>query len=55
LFEVPVRPHTENLCNCKQTAPNRIGHLESNSENVLLRQSLTPYYYSLAFEAWLSG
>jgi alpha-glucosidase (family GH31 glycosyl hydrolase) len=55
LFEVPLRPHTENLCNCKQTAPNRIGDLESNRENVVLRQALVPYYYSLAHEAWLNG
>src|SRR5262249_23094964 len=30
LLDVPLRPHTENLCNCKQTAPDRIGDLASN-------------------------
>jgi alpha-glucosidase len=55
LFEVPIRPHTENLCNCKETAPDRIGDRASNRENLLLRDAMTPYYYSLAFRAWLEG
>ncbi len=55
LFEVPVRPHTENLCNCKQTAPNRIGDLGSNRANIQLRYVLLPYYYSLAHAAWHDG
>ncbi len=55
LFEVPVRPHTENLCNCKQTAPDRIGDLASNLANIKLRYALGPYYYSLAHRAWLDG
>ena len=37
MFEVPVRPHTENLCNCKETAPDRIGDLASNRANLALR------------------
>jgi hypothetical protein len=38
MFELPVRPHTENLCNCKETAPDRIGDLPSNRENLKLRE-----------------
>jgi alpha-glucosidase len=55
LFEVPVRPHTENLCNCKETAPDRIGDVASNLANIKLRYALEPYYYSLAHRAWLDG
>jgi alpha-glucosidase (family GH31 glycosyl hydrolase) len=51
LLDVPVRPHTENLCNCKETAPDRIGHRASNLANLRLRYALTPYYYSLAHRA----
>jgi len=52
---VPVRPHTENLCNCKETAPDRIGHVPSNLASIKLRYALEPYYYSLAHRAWLEG
>jgi alpha-glucosidase (family GH31 glycosyl hydrolase) len=55
MFEVPVRPHTENLCNCKETAPDRIGDLASNRANIELRYALLPYYYSLAYQAWRWG
>ena len=55
LLDVPVRPHTENLCNCKETAPDRIGDVPSNLANIRLRYSLTPYLYSLAHRAWLAG
>jgi alpha-glucosidase (family GH31 glycosyl hydrolase) len=55
LFEVPVRPHTENLCNCKETAPDRIGHVPSNLASIELRYELMPYYYSLAHRAWRDG
>jgi alpha-glucosidase (family GH31 glycosyl hydrolase) len=55
LLDVPVRPHTENLCNCKETAPDRIGDLASNLANIRLRYSLAPYLYSLAHRAWLAG
>ncbi|MGR6920168.1 TIM-barrel domain-containing protein [[Actinomadura] parvosata] len=54
-FEVPVRPHTENLCNCLQTAPDRIGHTASNLANLRQRYELTPYYYSLAHRAHRFG
>lgn len=55
LLDVPVRPHTENLCNCKETAPDRIGHAPSNLANIRLRYELAPYYYSLAHRAYLHG
>jgi alpha-glucosidase len=55
LFEVPVRPHTENLCNCKETAPDRIGDVASNLANIRMRYALEPYYYSLSHRAWLEG
>ncbi|MBK6324873.1 MAG: DUF5110 domain-containing protein [Chloroflexi bacterium] len=55
LLDVPVRPHTENLCNCKETAPDRIGDVASNLANIRLRYSLSPYLYSLAHRAYLAG
>lgn len=54
-FDVPVRPHTENLCNCAKTAPNQIGDVASNLANIRQRYELTPYYYSLAHRAHTSG
>lgn len=55
LLDVPVRVHTENLCNCKQTAPDRIGDKASNLFNIRLRYELIPYYYSLAHRAYRDG
>lgn len=55
LLDVPLRPHTENLCNCKETAPDRVGDLASNLANVRLRYALSPYYYSLAHLAAQTG
>ncbi len=54
-FDVPGRPHTENLCNCKETAPDRIGDLQSNLENLRQRYELSPYMYSLSHRAYLYG
>lgn len=54
-FDVPVRSHVLNLDNDRETAPNRIGHVESNRVNLLTRYSLIPYYYSLAHQAWRTG
>ncbi len=55
LLDVPVRPHTENLCNCKETAPDRIGDKRSNLFNIRQRYELNPYYYSLAHLAFKQG
>ncbi len=54
-FDVPVRSHVMNLDNDRDTAPNRIGHVESNRVNLLTRYSLVPYYYSLAHRAAYTG
>jgi alpha-glucosidase len=54
-FDVPIRPHTENLSKKKNTAPDRVGDLDSNLANVRLRYELSPYYYSLAHRAHLYG
>jgi alpha-glucosidase len=54
-FDVPVRPHTENLCNCAETSPDQIGDVASNLFNIRQRYELTPYYYSLAHRAYLYG
>ncbi|MDR2975660.1 MAG: DUF5110 domain-containing protein [Propionibacteriaceae bacterium] len=50
-FDTPIRPHTENLCNCFETTPDKIGDQASNRENLLRRYELAPYYYSLAHRA----
>jgi alpha-glucosidase len=55
LTDLPVRPHTENLCNCKETAPDRVGDLKSNLANLRLRYALNPYQYSLVYRAYLFG
>ncbi|MGE0525514.1 MAG: TIM-barrel domain-containing protein [Bdellovibrionales bacterium] len=55
VLDVPVRPHTENLCNCRETAPDRIGDRASNLFNLRQRYALVPYYYSLAHAAYRSG
>ncbi len=55
LFDIPGRPHTENLHNNKQTAPDKIGLLASNRANVRLRYELIPYVYSLAHRANRTG
>jgi alpha-glucosidase len=54
-FDIPVRSHVMNLDNNRDTAPNTIGHVESNRVNLLTRYSLTPYYYSLAHNAANDG
>ncbi|MGE0493391.1 MAG: TIM-barrel domain-containing protein [Vulcanimicrobiota bacterium] len=50
-FDVPIRPHTVNLENNRETAPDRIGDVASNLENLRERYRLLPYYYSLAHQA----
>lgn len=54
-FDIPGRPHTLNLCNCNETAPDRIGDLQSNLENLRQRYELSPYLYSLSYRAYLYG
>ena len=54
-LDVPLRPHTENLCNCRETAPDRVGERASNLANLRERYALIPYLYSLAHRAWLAG
>ena len=54
-LDVPARTHTQNLCNCQETAPDRIGDLQSNLENVRQRYEQSPYLYSLAHRDYLFG
>lgn len=57
-FDVPVRPHTDNAFQTSQryeTAPYLVGYLDSNRENIRQRYALMPYYYSLAYRAFLHG
>jgi alpha-glucosidase (family GH31 glycosyl hydrolase) len=55
LFDIPGRPHTENLRNTKFTAPDKIGNITGNRANVRLRYELIPYTYSLAHRANRTG
>ncbi len=54
-FDIPARAHAENLCNCKETAPDRIGDLDSNLANLRSRYELSPYLYSLSHRAYRFG
>ncbi|HVP13675.1 MAG TPA: DUF5110 domain-containing protein, partial [Phycisphaerae bacterium] len=54
-IDVPVRPHTDNVENRYQTAPDRIGDMPSNLANIRQRYELVPYLYSLAHRAYLYG
>ena len=57
-FDVPVRPHTDNSFQKSiryETAPNLVGKKEVNLANVMQRYELIPYYYSLAYRAYLFG
>jgi alpha-glucosidase (family GH31 glycosyl hydrolase) len=55
LLDVPVRVHTFNLGNDRETAPDRIGDKASNLFNLRLRYALNPFYYSLAHIAFDKG
>jgi alpha-glucosidase len=55
MFDIPGRPHVENLCNCKDTPPDRIGNTAGNLANTRLRYGLIPYVYSLAHRAYRYG
>jgi len=57
-FDIPIRPHTDNSFQQNkryETAPNLVGDVRSNRENLRQRYELTPYYYSLAYRAFLAG
>ncbi len=69
-FDIPIRPHTDNEFSnntgcrddfgnrkppCYETSPNLVGNLETNLANIRQRYELTPYYYSLAYDAYLNG
>ena len=53
--DVPARPHTQNLKQQHETAPDRVGHRASNLANTRLRYRLAPYIYSLAHQAHRTG
>ncbi len=55
LLDFPVRPHAKNLDKTTPTAPDKVGNLESNRDNLRLRYELAPYYYSLMHLAHLTG
>ncbi len=55
MFDIPVRPHAANVDNQYETAPDRVGHLESNLNSIRRRYEMVPYLYSLAHEAYRSG
>lgn len=55
LIDLPLRPHTDNACNCNPTAPDKVGDTASNLANVRLRYTLLPYYYALAHRAHERG
>ncbi|MEI6336550.1 MAG: TIM-barrel domain-containing protein [Methylococcaceae bacterium] len=40
---------------CYETSPNHVGKKESNLANIRQRYELLPYYYSLAYRAYLKG
>ncbi|MEH1844669.1 MAG: TIM-barrel domain-containing protein [Nostoc sp.] len=56
-FDIPVRPHTHNQFLeadiTYETSPDRIGKIQSNLANIRQRYELIPYYYSLAYRAYL--
>jgi len=54
-FDIPGRPHVENLCGCHQSSPDQVGDLASNLANTRQRYELTPYLYSLAHRAYQYG
>lgn len=64
-FDIPLRPHTDNdfsmayapspLWPPYETAPYLVGDEYSNKMNIIQRYQLIPYYYSLAYRAYLYG
>ncbi|MEA5571957.1 TIM-barrel domain-containing protein [Calothrix sp. UHCC 0171] len=57
-FDVPIRPHTDNSFQTDkryETSPNLVGDKQINLANLRQRYELTPYYYSLAYRAFLQA
>ncbi|MGJ3252743.1 MAG: TIM-barrel domain-containing protein [Elainellaceae cyanobacterium] len=57
-FDTPIRPHTDNSFQTSlryETSPHLVGDIESNLANLRQRYELIPYYYSLAYRAYLFG
>jgi alpha-glucosidase (family GH31 glycosyl hydrolase) len=54
-FDIPLRPHTYNVQNQFATSPAEVGEIASNTANIRSRYELIPYYYSLAYRAFLYG
>jgi alpha-glucosidase len=58
-FDIPVRPHTDNefvkVNPPYATSPHLVGKEDSNLANIRQRYELTPFYYSLAYRAYLYG
>ncbi len=58
-FDVPIRPHTDNefvtVNPPYETSPHLVGEIDSNLANLRQRYQLIPYYYSLAYRAYLYG
>ncbi len=58
-FDIPIRPHVDNefvkVNPPYQTSPHLIGKTNSNLANLRQRYELIPYYYSLAYRAYLYG
>ena len=55
LTDIPLRPHTMNLGNKYETAPDRTGDKASNLRNLKQRYRLIPYLYGAAYQAWMKG
>jgi alpha-glucosidase len=58
-FDIPLRPHVDNefikADPHYDTAPHLVGKKKSNLANIRQRYELIPYYYSLAYRAYLYG
>lgn len=57
LFEIPVRVHVANVDPRfkLESAPDRMGDKKSNLDNIRNRYALTPYLYSLAYQAFTNA
>ena len=55
MFDIPMRPHSWDINKDHPTAPDRVGDKFSNLDNIRQRYELAPYYYTLAYRAYLYG